>query len=71
MLQFPLAYILGKHTQYGLNGLWYAFPTATIVTTLLAVVWFMKGDWKRSRLTQAEAFAERVSEEVLVEEGGR
>jgi Na+-driven multidrug efflux pump len=70
-LQFPLAYALGKHTRYGLDGLWYAFPTATVVTTIVAVVWFMKGDWKRSRLTDSEAFAERVTEEVLVEEGVR
>lgn len=71
VLQFPLAYVLGKHTHYGLNGLWYAFPIATTATTLLAMAWFMKGDWKRSRLTQEKAFAEKVSEEVLVEEGVR
>ena len=70
-LQFPLAYILGKHTRYGLDGLWFAFPIATITVTFVAVGWFMKGDWKRSRLTQEQAFAEQVTEQVLVEEGAR
>ena len=70
-LQFPLAYILGKHTRYGLDGLWYAFPTATVLVTFVAVAWFFKGDWKQSRLTSDQAFAEKVTEEVLVEEGVR
>jgi hypothetical protein len=38
---------------------------------LVAIAWFFKGDWKRSRLTQEQAFAEKVTEEVLVEEGIR
>ena len=70
-LQFPLAYIIGKHTRYGLEGLWFAFPTAVVLTTLVALAWFFKGDWKTRRLTQQQAFAEQVTEEVLVEEGVR
>jgi putative MATE family efflux protein len=71
VLQFPLAYAIGLHTRYGLDGLWYAFPVATVTTTALAIAWFFKGDWKRSRLTDRAVFAERVSEEVFVEEGIR
>jgi putative MATE family efflux protein len=70
-LQFPLAYVLGKHTQYGLDGLWYAFPTATVTTTLVALGWFLRGSWKTKRLTKEQAFAEKVTEEILVEEGVR
>jgi putative MATE family efflux protein len=70
-LQFPLAYILGTHTRYGLEGLWFAFPTAVVVTTLVALAWFLKGDWKTRRLTQEQALVEKVTEEVLVEEGAR
>ena len=70
-MQFPLAWVLGKHTRYGLDGLWYAFPVATVTTTVVAIAWILKGGWKRSRLTEREAFAERVTENVLVEEGVR
>jgi putative MATE family efflux protein len=70
-LQFPLAYVLGKHTRYGLSALWFAFPTAVVVATLVALAWFLKGDWKTRRLTQEQALTEKVTEEVLVEEGVR
>ena len=71
VVQFPLAYALGKHTHYGLDGLWFAFPTSVILVTIVAVVFFIRGDWKQSRLTDDQKFAEQVTEEVLVEEGGR
>jgi len=70
-LQFPLAYVLGAHTSYGLAGLWWAFPVSSVVTTLGAVVWFLRGDWKKGRLTQEEKAVEQASEEILVEEGVR
>jgi len=70
-LQLPLAYILGKHTPYGLNALWFAFPTSVVLVTLIALAWFLKGDWKTRRLTQEQALVEKVTEEVLVEEGAR
>jgi len=68
---FPLAYILGKHTAGGLNTMWWAFPTSMIVSTLLAVVLFMRGDWKQGRLTGEAVVAEAVTEEILIEEGVR
>jgi len=70
-LQFPLAYVLGKHTVYGLDGLWWAFPVSSVLTTLGAVVWFLRGDWKHGRLTREEKAIERATEEILVEEGAR
>jgi len=71
VLQFPLAYILGKYTAGGLNTMWWAFPTSMIVSTLLAVVLFLRGDWKQGRLTGDAAVAEEVTEEILIEEGIR
>jgi putative MATE family efflux protein len=70
-LQFPLAYILGKHTSGGLDAMWWAFPTSMVASTLLAVVLFVRGDWKQGRLTGDAAVAEKVTEEILVEEGVR
>jgi putative MATE family efflux protein len=71
VLQFPLAYILGKHTAGGLDSMWWAFPTSMVASTLLAVVLFLRGDWKRGRLTDDAAIVEEVTEEILIEEGIR
>ena len=71
ILQFPLAYFLGKHTEGGLNAMWWAFPTSMVVSTVLAVVLFLRGDWKLGRLTGEAALAEEVTEEILIEEGVR
>jgi putative MATE family efflux protein len=71
VLQFPLAYILGKHTAGGLDSMWWAFPAATVTSTVLAVVLFLKGDWKHGQLTHEAAVAEKVTEEILIEEGVR
>jgi len=71
VLQFPLAYVLGRHTTYGLQGVWWAFPTAMVLTTVGAIAWFLRGDWMQGRLTDDAVLAERVSEEIVIEEGLR
>lgn len=69
VLQFPLAYILSKHTSLGLEGIWWAFPIGNTIVTGITVLWFMRGSWKAIRLTDAERRTEAVTEEILVEEG--
>lgn len=69
VLQFPLAYILSTHTALGPTGLWCAFPISNVVIAIVTIFWFMKGDWKETRLTGVQRFSERVSEEILIEEG--
>jgi putative MATE family efflux protein len=71
VLQFPLAYVLGTHTRYALDGLWAAFPIALVLSTIVATGWFLRGTWKRGRLTEQQAAVEIVSEEILIEEGVR
>jgi putative MATE family efflux protein len=71
VLQFPLAYLLGKHTAGGLDTMWWAFPISMVVSTTLAVVLFLRGDWKRGRLTEEAAAAAEVTGEILIEEGVR
>lgn len=68
VIQFPLAYVLSKHTALGLTGLWWAFPIANVLIALITIGVYAKGDWKKKRLTEEEAFAEHVSEEILTEE---
>jgi len=71
VLQFPLAYILSKHTTLGVNGLWLSFPISNVITALITIAWYMKGDWKKTKLTDEGKLTEQVSEEIIVEEGIR
>ena len=34
VLQFPLAYVLSKHTALGMQGIWWAFPAANVTIDL-------------------------------------
>ncbi len=76
VLQFPLAYLLSKHTSLGTFGLWLAFPLANAITAFITMAVFAKGDWKRKRLTvgitpeekREEELEELVTEEILAEE---
>ncbi len=70
VLQFPIAYLLSKHTSLGIGGLWWAFPVTNILMAGITFAWYLKGDWKKKRLTQEEQFAEQVTEEIIIEEGG-
>ena len=71
VLQFPLAYLLSMHTALGPRGLWWAFPISNVLVTIAAIVWFLKGDWKRVRLTEQDPLSATVTDEILIEEGVR
>jgi putative MATE family efflux protein len=72
VLQFPLAYILGMHTSLGDRGIWIAFPAANILTALITVAVFLKGDWKKKRLMEEAATTQAaVTAEFLASEGVR
>src|SRR5580698_5714834 len=45
MIQFPLAYILSKHTSLQAFGLWWSFPIANVASALVSVCWFAQGGW--------------------------
>ena len=69
VFQFPIAYILAFHTELGAEGIWWAFPASNVSIAGITVIWFLKGDWKRTRLTEEQRVVEEVSEEILIEEG--
>ena len=69
VLQFPIAYILSFHTGLGSEGIWWAFPASNTLTAAITLMWFLRGDWKRTRLTDEESVVEEVTEEILIEEG--
>ncbi|MFZ6655598.1 MATE family efflux transporter [Undibacterium sp. TJN19] len=71
MIQFPLAYVLSKHTQLHAHGLWWSFPVTNIVVALIAICWFARGSWKTTRLTDDDRQTALVSQETIIEDGIR
>jgi MATE family, multidrug efflux pump len=68
-IQFPVAYALAAYTSLGTAGLWWSFPISTIAITIASFAWYLRGDWKTSRLTVSQVAAEAVTAEALIEEG--
>jgi len=71
VFQFPIAYILSKHTSLGEVGIWMAFPISAVMSTTIAIFWFAQGTWKKKKLIagSTEDLQEKVLEESIVEEG--
>ena len=69
VIQFPLAYILSRHTSLGARGIWWAHPISIVISATICVLWFLRGDWKRTKLLEDERLEEQVSEEARIDEG--
>jgi Na+-driven multidrug efflux pump len=70
VLQFPLAFILSRHTGLGVRGLWIAFPVSNIIIALITMAVYAKGDWKHKRLTgEPDQLTRKVTEEIISDEG--
>jgi putative MATE family efflux protein len=71
VLQFPIAYILSKHTALGAAGLWWAFPIANVSIACVATLWFLQGGWRKKNLIgePENELVEEVTEEAIVQEG--
>jgi putative MATE family efflux protein len=64
MIQFPLAYVLSKHTELQSTGLWWSFPVTNVIVSLASICWFARGDWKKTRLTEEIKQIAKVTEET-------
>ena len=69
VLQFPLAYILSRHTPLGIEGIWWAHPISMVASAVISLLWFIGGDWKRTKLLEDLQLEELVREEARIEEG--
>ena len=69
VLQIPAAYLLSRHTPLGVAGLWYAFPISAVGTAALTVLRFRTHSWRRLTRSKEEELREKVTEEILIEEG--
>jgi putative MATE family efflux protein len=71
MIQFPLAYVLAKHSKLGSDGLWWSFPVTNVVVALVSVCWFARGSWKQKRLTEDDQQIAKIADSAMVEEAAR
>jgi putative MATE family efflux protein len=71
MIQFPLAYVLSKHTVLHADGLWWSFPVTNILVALVSLGWFARGSWKTKLLTEEDIETAKVADETIIEEGLR
>jgi Na+-driven multidrug efflux pump len=71
LIQFPLAYVLSKHSVLHSDGLWWSFPVTNILVALVSLGWFARGSWKTRRLTEEDREVAKVTEEAIIEEGLR
>lgn len=70
MFEFPLSYILSKHTDLDERGLWIAYPIAAILSATIYTVYFLKGRWKKIRvIDDKEKLEQAVLKEVMLDEG--
>lgn len=69
VVQFPLAYVLSKHTLLHVAGLWWSFPATNIVSAVIALCWFAQGGWESGRLTDESAQTAKVTDETIFEDG--
>ena len=71
MVQFPLAYVLSKHTTLGEQGLWWSFPFTNVVVALVSIAWYARGSWKKTRITEEDRQIATTVENVYTEDGIR
>jgi putative MATE family efflux protein len=69
VIQFPLAYILSRHTSLALNGIWWAYPISMVISAVASLLWFIGGDWQRTKLVEELELERLVSEEARIDEG--
>jgi putative MATE family efflux protein len=73
VLQFPLAYVLSHHGSLGVRGIWWAFPVANVLMSLIAMGVFVRGDWKKKRIIEEpeenDELIRLVNKETMVGEG--
>ena len=68
VLQFPMSYIMCYHTPLGVTGIWWGFPAANAIATIMTIVWFKRGTWRDVGLIGWKRDHRRPGDKVLAEE---
>ncbi|HMR00985.1 MAG TPA: MATE family efflux transporter, partial [Candidatus Gracilibacteria bacterium] len=71
LFEFPIAYIMSKHSGLGARGLWIAYPISSFLSALVSFIYFRMGRWKNVRIipSKQEKLEHAVQEEAMIEEG--
>lgn len=64
VFEFPLTYILSKHTSLGSTGLWIAPVLSGFLSAIVSLSYFKLGKWKNTKVVDVE---EKLEQEVLLE----
>ncbi len=69
LIQFPLAYLFAYTLEMGSVGIWWSFAATNVLSTVVVVLWFMRGGWKKVDLLGDAKERREVSEEIIADEG--
>lgn len=69
LIQFPLAFLFSITLGMGSVGIWWSFAVANVVSTVVAVAWYMRGTWKQKNLLGDDAIRHAVRDEMIADEG--
>lgn len=69
VLRFPVAWVLAVPAGLGPDGVFWSFPVSNVLSGVIALVWFMRGNWIKRVVDDETALAEAVRDEAIVEEG--
>ncbi|MDQ5957155.1 MAG: hypothetical protein QG614_130 [Patescibacteria group bacterium] len=58
IIQLPLSFILSK--IYGIEGLWFSFPISWILSYILTLYYYRKGNWKNKNLIHSQDQEENI-----------
>lgn len=67
VIQFPIAYVLSKHTPLGTTGIWWSFTITNILIALFSVAWYARGSWKNTNITDDDKQIAKVTDEAYIE----
>lgn len=68
VLQFPIAYVLSHYTKMAEKGIWLAFPVSIIITALITLAIYAKGDWKKKQMiSKVIDLSNKVENEIIMD----
>lgn len=50
LARIPLAYLLAVHWGIGINGVWWAVTSTSVVKGIVLMLWFRQGKWKSKKI---------------------
>ncbi|WP_216848946.1 MATE family efflux transporter [Pedobacter sp. L105] len=69
VLQFPIAYFLSHYTAMAEHGIWLSFPVSTIITALITLAIYAKGDWKKKQIITKTVDIKIKAEDEMMMDG--